>query len=1035
MKTAKYQATPYRRTVISVALATALGASLLAAAPVSAAQSSSTHQFAVGSQPLGDALNRVAQTAGVQIMVPPDLVRGRTAPTLSGQYTVNQALEKVLTGSGLTHRSTRGGVITVARAQETTAPSKPAPAPKPAPAAATTEAQPEVQEMAAMQVTGSRIKRAEIEGPSPVTVITAQQIEAEGHGTVFEALESLVMAGGSVETELSGGFSANAHPLNMRGLGPGRSLLLIDGRRAADYPFPYGGRSNFQNFGNIPSGAVDRIEVLAGGASAIYGADAVSGVVNIILKRGYEGDEVKLRAGTSTMGGRDRVDLQWTGGRAGEDWSMTYAFQYYSQELLYAFQRDGWDLRENPVVDPRVGILPDNGLRIRVGGTSASRPLAPLPTGTCERWQGEFVTTNHLSLNATTGVVTNTGRYCGTWNDTKYQHLSKGKNELAGYVFGTKDFNDDLQGWASVQAWHSKTESLGGFESITGPHTDGVGRIGSFYDPQFRASITPSRILTPLELGGVENMNQHYKEYSTDLAVGLRGKVGRFDWDATLSRADYYFERNRRRLIGNKVNEWFFGNRQGTRPDGTPIYSLNLDHWYRPLTPAEYASLSTTAHYEAESWVNTASFVMTGDLFELPAGPVGAALVLEASRQGYDMESDRRVLPGVTELYNLTSTNGGGERDRYAAGVEFSIPIFSTLKGTLAGRYDKYDDITDLNDAKTWNAGLEWRPLDSLLFRGSYSTSFKAPDMHWIFSEGSGSFADTTDLLRCIAANANPLCSGYSYNMFTVSAGDPNLTEETGESWGAGVVWDITEGLAVNVDYWDIRLEGAIELVDAGQVMVAEAGCRTGLRRDRSPFNFAGDSAYCQSIYNLVTRVPEAGQTHGRVSRVASGPINQAYLRVNGIDAGVQYRWTTDRFGRFSAKLDWSHTLSSERQLNAGDPVDRDWRDDPLNLDFRSKAKASLGWRMEDWSANLSTTRYGSLPKYVSSAGRTGVHFLWNANIGKKITDKAEVTVYVNNVFNSLHPQDETNNSFPYFYDAYSPIGREVAVQFEYKFR
>ncbi len=97
----------------------------MAAAPVSAAQTSSTHQFAVGSQPLGDALNRVAQTAGVQIMVPPDLVRGRTAPTLSGQYTVNQALDKVLDGSGLTHRSTRGGVITVALAQEATTPRKP----------------------------------------------------------------------------------------------------------------------------------------------------------------------------------------------------------------------------------------------------------------------------------------------------------------------------------------------------------------------------------------------------------------------------------------------------------------------------------------------------------------------------------------------------------------------------------------------------------------------------------------------------------------------------------------------------------------------------------------------------------------------------------------------------------------------------------------------------------------------------------------------------------------------------------------------
>lgn len=170
------------------------------------------------------------------------------------------------------------------------------------------------------------------------------------------------------------------------------------------------------------------------------------------------------------------------------------------------------------------------------------------------------------------------------------------------------------------------------------------------------------------------------------------------------------------------------------------------------------------------------------------------------------------------------------------------------------------------------------------------------------------------------------------------------------------------------------------------------------------------------------------------MTQVLSGPVNQSYMRVAGIDAGFRWRLPTERFGRFAFGLDWSHTLASERQLYAGDPVDRDWRDDPENLDFRSKAKASMGWRGGDWTANLSTTRYGSLPKLDSTAGRTGVHYLWNANLGKRITDKAMVTLYVTNLFNNLHPQDATNGDFPYFYDAYSPIGREVAVQFEYAF-
>ncbi|MBP6799443.1 MAG: TonB-dependent receptor, partial [Luteimonas sp.] len=713
--------------MLSHAMVAALGASLLAFAPVVAAQQAPAREFALASQPLGDALNRLAQAANVQIMVPPDLVRGRTAPALTGRYTVQQALDRLLAGTGLVHRSTRSGVITVARADAPARPAPPAPPPT-APAPQAQQEAPEVRDMSSVQVTGSRIKRAEVEGPSPVTVISAQQIEAEGHATVFDALESMVMASGQVETELSGGFSANAHPLNLRGLGPGRSLLLIDGRRAADYPFPYGGNSNFQNFGNIPSGAVERIEILAGGASAIYGADAVSGVVNVVLKRGYDGDEVKLRAGTSTMGGRDRVDLQWTGGKTGEQWGLTYAFQYYNQEILYGTQRDHWDPRRDPLADPRTGVIADPGLRMRLGADSSSRPLWQFPAGTCEQWGGDFHDTPYLRISG--GRVQNMGNYCGYWGDARNQSLSKGKNELAGYLFGTWTFSPELEGWASLQAWHSKATSHGGFESITGPHTDGVGRIGAFYDPQFSTVVGIDRYLTPFELGGISAMDQHYKEYSVDIAAGLRGRLERFDWDLTLSHAEYYFQRDRRRLIGNRVNDWFFGQQLGTRPNGDPIYRMNLDHWLRPMTAAEYASLSTIAHYEAESWVDTASFVMTGDLFELPAGPVGSAVVLEASRQGYDMESDPRALPGVTQLYNLTTTNGRGDRDRYAAGIEFSIPILSTLKASLAGRYDKYDDITNLDDAKTWNAGLEWRPLDSLLIRGSYATSFKAPDMH-----------------------------------------------------------------------------------------------------------------------------------------------------------------------------------------------------------------------------------------------------------------------------------------------------------------
>ena len=160
--------------------------------------------------------------------------------------------------------------------------------------------------------------------------------------------------------------------------------------------------------------------------------------------------------------------------------------------------------------------------------------------------------------------------------------------------------------------------------------------------------------------------------------------------------------------------------------------------------------MSSTLKYEADSYVNQGSFVLSGDLFELPAGPVGFAGVIEGVQQGYDLNSPDGILPTNRTVYNLTGTNGGGDRDRYALGVEFSVPIFSQLKASAAARYDKYDDITAVDDARTWALGLAYRPFQSLLIRGNLSTSFKAPDMHYVYNEGSGSFSTVLDTYRCL---------------------------------------------------------------------------------------------------------------------------------------------------------------------------------------------------------------------------------------------------------------------------------------------
>lgn len=889
-------------------------------------------------------------------------------------------------------------------------------------------------------VTGSNIKRASVEGPAPVTVISREQLEKEGFVTVFDALDTLVQNNmGTNQNELNsaGGFTPNGSVVNLRGLGPGRTLLLINGRRAADYPFPYNGQSNFQNFGNIPSAAVERIEILTGGASAIYGSDAVAGVVNVVLKTNFEGDTAKLRVGTTTTGGGDFADVQWVGGRTGDNWSLTYAFEYLVDEPVFAFQRDFMDSRADNPLPPSVGPQPASSMLIRRSTGGANSNFAP-PPGACEAFGSEMPRFLSQSVSATTGAVTNIGEVCGYFVDVGYQTIANGNEDLSAYVYGTMDF-DTVEAWASVQGYDSESKLSGGVEFIGGPHIDGTGTIQTFFatNPGINANVITQRIFTPQELGGLEATYQRFYEKSLDLAFGLRGSLGdRFDWDATIGRAEYRADRTRPRFDGSAVTDFFYGPRLNTT--GTPRYNINLDRFYRPITPDEYRSMSTILRYEADSYVNQANFVLSGDLFDMPAGPLGFAGVLEWTSQGYDLNSPDGILPTNRTVYNLTGTNGGGERDRYALGVEFRVPLLESLTATVAGRFDKYDDITAVDDATTFGAGLEWRPFDTLLVRGQYSTSFKAPDMHFVFNEGSGGFSTNTDFFRCLSTGGTvgaSSCAGatYAYSVFATSRGEPTLSEEEGKSWSAGLVWDFWDGMSISADYYDIELEGAVTTLSTAYILEAEGGCRTGLTRNRQPYAFSLESGFCQEIISRVTRTPAPGEPTDRVTEVRSGPVNQSFRRVTGIDAAYNWRIDTDRYGDFGWELAWSHTLKSELQPFATDAVRRDFRDELTNFDFRSRMRSTITWAKGDWSANLFWVRYGSLPNWQET-GRISPYHTWNTNFGKKITDNVRLSVFVNNIFNNFHPRDDGFNSYPFFWRAFSPIGREVSAQLDVAF-
>lgn len=908
-------------------------------------------------------------------------------------------------------------------------------------------------------VVGSRIKRATIEGPSPVTVISAEDIEKSGFNTVHDVLQTVAQNIGFAQNDFNsnGGFTPNAGVVNLRGLGPGRTLLLINGRRANDYPFPYNGRSNFQNFNNIPSAAVERIEILAGGASAIYGSDAVAGVVNVVLRKNFEGDVLSIKGQASGEGGANTLNFQWVGGKTSDRGSLTYAIEYFDRSPLFAWQRDFMDSgADNPSpagtngTPGFGGYQPSIGTQIRRIATNGATINYVQPAGrTCS---GSEFYRPHTYVNGATGVTLGPG--CGYDRFVAEQTVINGTEDLSAYVYGTYDFNDSISGWASIMAFKSDSELGGGVEQWQGGPQPGA----FHYDPQFPGARTfPIRALSTEAYGGPEGTFQKFQELSWEFAAGLSGAFSeRFDWDLTASTSSYETDRQRPRLTVAGATDYFLGPRLGTVgqgayvgivgvPNGTPVYRMNLDRFYGPISAADYRAMSTQVEYEAESENQLLQFAITGDLWDMAGGTAAVAAVAEYGHQEYDLVSDARINPDIRQIYNLTGTGGGGERDRYAFGVEASFPVLDSVTLTAAARYDSYDDVTEVDDAVTWNGGIEWRPIESLLIRGQYATSFKAPDMHYVFSDRSGSFGNVIDYVRCQQNGiSGSTCSvagaNYVYSAFTTSQGSTTLEEEEGKSWSAGFVWDIIEGMSFSADYYEIELENEVAVLAGTTILQDEYGCANGTYPTNGlPFPYPAGSAYCTEIDSRIDRDPNNGN---RITEIRSGPVNLSYRKVTGIDASLRYAWDTDRWGDFSTRVSWAHTLKHETKLRA-DSALFNQRDSNGSSDFRSRVTVQLGWSKGDWDATAYIYRDGSFPRWnllntavVSGEldSRASPHTIANISVGKRWTENFSMRLNVNNVFDDIAPEDPTFNTYPYFWQAYSPVGREVGLQFDYQF-
>lgn len=884
----------------------------------------------------------------------------------------------------------------------------------------------DAKELGKVVITGSRIARTEVEGPSPVVIINREQIEREGFTTVQDALKSLSQASGVVQNELfTGGFTNNANSIDIRGLGPGRLLLLVDGRRAADYPLPYNGQSNIVNIAALPLVAVDRIEVLSGGASAIYGSDAVAGVVNIILRRDLGNSiDMNVRVGDTKDGGFGTTRFQAVGGFLGRKWNITYAAEFLERDPLFANQREFMDSKDD-TPSPNGGVEDVNVLELDL---FTGEWLDPDLTAGC----GGFP--NMVRSERPDGRS-----YCGNKTTSAETTVINGRDQANFYTAASLELGDRHEVYGSFNYFTVDADIDSGFRfyqrQVYDPTSPGTFLTDNFGVPG--AYTLTQRILTNEEIGGPNLWT--YDEEVIDFSIGFRGELFSPLWsyDVIYSRSDYNLDRDRRLIVNDLAAAVFYDEVGGGDPFGFgfPVATLDRAAYYSPITPAIWDGMTEVSEDAATSTSESITAVIRGDLFDLPAGTVSMAAVIETGSQEYGIFLDPLLVEGGY-YFGLTGTGGGGERDRDAIGAEFQIPVTSRLNISAAVRQDDYKVTGNTADKLTFNLGAEYRPTSKLLLRGSRSTSFRAPDMHFVFAAPSGFFTTVDDLYLCQRDEPGvPLdaCTFADDNIMGARQGNPNLQEEEGDSLTLGFVWEPIDNLSISADFYDIDLSQAVVDNPLSRILEIEADCLLGIK-DIS-------SGECVDAVSRVRRNTDSGTINfERIEEITTGPVNASNLDVQGVDATLQYSIQANSGWRYAFDLGWSHSLSFDFGVFPEDEVN-DIRSTGTR-DWRSRVRGSVGVGYKDFNATLFGERFGSALSADNIATGIGrslgsiTNFNLTASYGF-LDNKASVSIIVNNLFDQTPQNDSTNTSYPYF-DIFSygqfVVGRTIYGQFRYRF-
>lgn len=772
----------------------------------------------IASQDLASALSTLARATQQQITFDSIALRGKRSPALKGRYSVREALDLLLAGSGLRVEVGQSGLLIVRAASNT--PAAPADSPasekRPASGAQAADANGALERVI---VTGSRIERSSKSIPGSVTIFDRERIERTGESSVRDVIGQSGQAG-ITPTPLSAFLGAA--PIQLRGLSAGTTLVLVDGRRVT----PSGATGVTFDVGSIPLAAVERIEVLADGASAIYGADAVGGIVNVILKKSGQGLTLAARYGVAEggVGEERRVSASYgfssdqLRGSVSLDYLDTGAIRYGDRDPTrdMDYRRFGFSDRRSTFTDPGTVYSVDGS---NLPGLASSRAIIP-------------VTANGRPTVADFSSTAGQEKLSSDYFSQNY--LQSPSKRIGGVADLTYKFNETLSAFGNVLASRQTAKYF-----VTLPFSNAalIVPASNPYNP-FGVNVTVNRLLT----GVSPDTNDSSDTFVHSLA-GLRGKLDngfRWEFAVNYSRDD------------NRVHEENYYNTaaiQSALNNPSPTATLNLfatgpvaspDVLKALLPPVDKSYFASAASVDGQ---------LSGSLMNLAGGSLSFAV-------GADFRKDKLKISSPFD-------NTRGDRSVASVYAELRAPILENLTLSAAGRYDHYSDFGSTSNPKL---GFEWTPTETLQFSGTWGTSFRAPPLTYVYSVPFIVQANVTD----------PARGGESVLVPATRGEGKNLKAETANTHTLGMRFTPldtgSERFDVGVSAWwvsqdDRAISPVVQtLVDYENLF--------GNRIVRAP----------QSPQDIALGRP------GALQSIDAGYLNFGKANVNGLDLQVNYR-------------------------------------------------------------------------------------------------------------------------------------------------